>query len=471
MTFLIAFNRLFDKVFLNRYADTDRETWFQVRGMALLLLAIGLCLPFALLLADDRPFLVVTISVMLVFDGLLLAAIRLGWQRFAVTGAVLGFWALVTVLVFSSPFFDRYEVYKLATFYLFILFISSLMVRRMGVTALLVALSVAAILLSSVIRGNYMPVEKDVPTPDDYFACVALVVLTLVIIRPTIDRHRRQLETVREEARERQQRAAELDAANRAIRQREEELTRLRNFLSDIIDAMPSVLVSVDDALCITRWNRQAAERMGPSAGEAMGQPIAVLMPSLADRMSRVRTAIDDGVAVSHNRDRVLTGNDVRFENMTVYPLSDPAAKGAVIRIDDVTEQVHLEELMVQNEKMRSVGGLAAGMAHEINNPLGGVLQNAAVIARRLREPIHANLAAAQEAGVDLEKMAAYLEKRQIFRMLDMVEASGLRAAEIVQHMLNFSRMAGAPAEEIRLDELLDRSLSLAATEDRKSVV
>ena len=58
--------------------------------------------------------------------------------------------------------------------------------------------------------------------------------------------------------------------------------------------------------------------------------------------------------------------------------------EGAVIRLDDVTEQVRLEEMMIQSEKMLSVGGLAAGMAHEINNPLAGILQNTAVLENRL---------------------------------------------------------------------------------------
>ncbi len=52
--------------------------------------------------------------------------------------------------------------------------------------------------------------------------------------------------------------------------------------------------------------------------------------------------------------------------------------------MDDVTDQVRMEEMLVQNEKMFSVGGLAAGMAHEINNPLAGMVQTNLVMSQRL---------------------------------------------------------------------------------------
>ena len=75
-----------------------------------------------------------------------------------------------------------------------------------------------------------------------------------------------------------------------------------------------------------------------------------------------------------------------------LYPLLANGSAGAVIRVDDITNRVRIEQMMVQTEKMMSVGGLAAGMAHEINNPLSGVLQSSQNIQRRLSPDLEPNL-------------------------------------------------------------------------------
>jgi signal transduction histidine kinase/HAMP domain-containing protein len=128
-------------------------------------------------------------------------------------------------------------------------------------------------------------------------------------------------------------------------------------------------------------------------------------------------------------------------------------------------ERSKLEEMMIQSEKMVSLGGLAAGMAHEINNPLAGILQNSQVIQNRLKKKLPANIKAAQEIGISLDDLETYMVKRDIYKMIDSVLDAGKRAAAIVSNMLSFSRKSssGFLPEDVCL--LLDQTLELAASD------
>ena len=104
-------------------------------------------------------------------------------------------------------------------------------------------------------------------------------------------------------------------------------------------------------------------------------------------------------------------------------------------------------------------------MAHEINNPLAGIIQNAQVMKDRLTADMPRNVKAAQEAGVTMEAIRQYMEQREIVAMLAAIIEGGSRAAQIVQNMLSFSRKSDTVLIARNLPELIDRTVELAGND------
>ncbi len=244
-----------------------------------------------------------------------------------------------------------------------------------------------------------------------------------------------------------------------------EAMNRLRNVLKNIIDSMPSVLVGIDSEGRVNQWNREASRVTGLTPEKAQGHILSEVFPLLAGEMDRVRQAILSREVQRDAKVATQVEGERHFSDITVYPLISDGVDGAVIRIDDVSERVRIEEMMVQSEKMFSVGGLAAGMAHEINNPLAGVLQNTQNALRRLIKSSPVNDRAAEECGTTMESITAFMDKRGILRMLEAVRNSGKRAAVIVDNMLSFSRKSESHFLLHKITDLLDKTLNLASSD------
>ncbi|MES9900031.1 MAG: PAS domain-containing sensor histidine kinase [Sedimenticola sp.] len=131
----------------------------------------------------------------------------------------------------------------------------------------------------------------------------------------------------------------------------------------------------------------------------------------------------------------------------------------------DITDWKQMQALMIQTEKMMSVGGLAAGMAHELNNPLGGILQGLQNVRRRLSPNLEKNRSIAVETGIDLDKVKAYMEKRDIPDFLMGIEESGERAAKIVNNMLMFSHKSDETKKIASVNEIIEKTLALASVD------
>jgi PAS domain S-box-containing protein len=245
----------------------------------------------------------------------------------------------------------------------------------------------------------------------------------------------------------------------------EKKLTGFQNYLNSIIDSMPSALIALDEQLYVTQWNQEASALSGTRLDEALNQPIFLAFEPLKPFLPQLKQTVEQHTVAKIERVTWVKDDEPRHYALTFYPLMGGAGRGVVIRIDDITQRLSLEEMMVQSEKMLSVGGLAAGMAHEINNPLGAILHNVQNIRRRLSPELPKNLEQAEQIGVELSTVNQYLQAREVPQLLDGIQQAGARAAKIVTHMLSFSRRSTRQMAPCDLPALIDQAVEIAGND------
>jgi len=133
----------------------------------------------------------------------------------------------------------------------------------------------------------------------------------------------------------------------------------------------------------------------------------------------------------------------------------------------EISEVKKIEEALILSEKMLSISHLASGMANQINNPLAGIVQNAQILRNRLTEVGQSNIRAAEETGVDLEKVIEYAEKREIARILNSIVESGKNASDLIERMMDFSHEGSRQKVMVNPSGLLNSTIDLLKQEIR----
>ncbi|MBN1582513.1 MAG: PAS domain S-box protein [Anaerolineae bacterium] len=257
--------------------------------------------------------------------------------------------------------------------------------------------------------------------------------------------------------------AAFLDITER--KRAEAEILRLQHLLQNVTDSMPSALITMDLDGRILTLNPAAEALTGQNAAQVQGQLLWQACPEL----ERYRDAFERVVSerqISHrHKEQLVSKAGMVYHDTSIFPLEANGIEGAVLRIDDVTRRVQLEEMMLQSAKMASIGGLAAGVAHEINNPLGAMMQSAQVLqmAFDIQRP-HTRERLLQ-CGIDPDNLARYLQERNLVEYLDGIRNVGARAAKIVSDLLSFSRKSSSDIAPRNLNELVEQTIALAATD------
>ncbi len=229
----------------------------------------------------------------------------------------------------------------------------------------------------------------------------------------------------------------------------EKELSSARNYISSIINSMPSILIGLDDDGKVTQWNAWTEKVTGISVRDALGRDLEGLHPLLSVDSESIRRAVRDGKIVHEAARKRVIGDRIRFDDITIYPLRTNGAAGAVLRIDDVTDQNHMKEQLAQSQKMDAIGQLAGGVAHDFNNMLMGIT-SAAQLLKTIEE----------EKGGESGNALAYI---------NIIQEAAKRSADLTAKLLTFGRKTTLTMTPVDLHQVINESIGLLErTLDRK---
>ncbi len=204
------------------------------------------------------------------------------------------------------------------------------------------------------------------------------------------------------------------------IDQRTDELKRSEGKYRSLVESAEDFIFTVDPKGCFLSMNTFTANFFGGRPEEFIGRSISGLLPGKAaeKQLKLVNLVYRFGKSV-RDEIEIRTGENQVWLNSNFMPIKDKSGEiSSILCIArDITENKNLERQLVNTEKLASLGTLAAGVAHEINNPLGVILGFSDLLIRKKAKD------------------------SQEYEDLKTIERQGLHCKQVVENLLSFARI------------------------------
>ena len=244
-------------------------------------------------------------------------------------------------------------------------------------------------------------------------------------------------------------RADQLRHLEGEIERRTRQLDDEKRFTEQIVDSLPVGLYVIDREYRVQAWNRKRETGMqGISREQALGRTIfEILHRAPAEAL---RKEFDEVFRTGRMQQFTIesrASGEARSYRITKLPmrLGDAAITHVITIGEDVTDWTQAQDRFAQSEKLAAIGQLAAGVMHEVNNPLATISACAESLGFRLDD--------LRSQGVDVPPQAG--------EFLRIIDGEVQRCKRIVDGLLDFSRPRSAEKVPVGINEVVEQAVFL----------
>ena len=227
------------------------------------------------------------------------------------------------------------------------------------------------------------------------------------------------------------------------LRQSEGARKRLENLQKAILANIPSGLMSIDSQGRIIQVNGVGLKILETSESQILYTPLKALLPQLEEPVYKISTsatqeldyekAAGDRPTVRYRKASSGEHLELGYSLARLYDPEDRSILGSLLVFQDLTKIMRMEESLRISEKLAAVGKLAAGIAHEIRNPLAGISGSAQLLA-------------------GLEHLSA--EDRSL---LQIIQRESTRLDVLITEFLEYVKPSSAKIEPVDLSLIVDQ--------------
>jgi PAS domain S-box-containing protein len=224
------------------------------------------------------------------------------------------------------------------------------------------------------------------------------------------------------------------------------QLLHSRNVLRTLFDSLPESFYIIDHNYSISAVNKARASRVGLMPKEIVGRVCyeVLCQSKIPCNGCLVQSSFKTGIQTKRLLSVRKGDSDHHEWEITSYPIKDKddGIQQVILLEQEITEKRKMEAELIQSEKLAAVGQLAAGVAHEINNPLTAVLVNSQMLLQDISE-----------------------DQTDMIESVKLIEMAAVRATQVVKNLLGLVRRDDFEVEAFNVNESIQSALMLVSHE------